>query len=49
MGKNPQKVPQHYSKRKLQPTYKPTNTRYIQKYSKYIYTEIELKILKTLT
>ena len=37
-GKNPQKAPQHHSRRKLQPTYRPTN--------KYIYTHTRQKKIK---
>ena len=48
MGKNPQKAPQHHSRRKLQPTDKPTNIYkkieniYIQKFN-------QLKMLKPST
>ena len=47
MGENPQKPPQHYSKKKLHPTYKPTNkSKKIKKINNYIQKFNELKLNK---
>ena len=51
MGKTSQKEPQHHSRRKIQPTYKPTKTTniYEKKYKIYIQKFSELKMLKPST